>query len=104
MTHRQIDDNKLKRLTSDLESVYTETVKGRTCVIIGHSMGGAIGVHLAKNVPASGLVVVDVVEGTALEALPAMEALLRGRPEQFKNKKHAIEWAVKYVIIPTYII
>ena len=84
-------------MTSDLSEVFHETVKGRTCVIVGHSMGGAIAVHLSQTVPASGLVVVDVVEGTALDALPAMEGLLRGRPEEFKNKAHAVEWAVKYV-------
>ena len=40
-------------------------------------------------------VVIDVVEGTALEALPAMEALLRGRPEHFRTVNSAVEWAVK---------
>ena len=82
-------------MTCDMSCVYNETVKGRTCVIVGHSMGGASGVPLSAVAPASGLVVVDVVEGTALEALPAMEALLRGRPEHFKNKAHAVEWAVR---------
>ena len=36
-----------------------------------------------------------MVEGTALEALPAMEALLRGRPEHFRTVNSAVEWAVK---------
>ena len=39
--------------------------------------------------------VIDVVEGTAIEALPAMEALLRGRPPKFRSVQSAVEWAVK---------
>ena len=41
------------------------------------------------------IVVIDVVEGTAIDALPAMEALLRGRPSKFKSKAAAVEWATK---------
>jgi len=40
----------------------------------------------------AGLVVVDVVEGTALEALTSMQAFLRGRPKVFRSLEHAIEW------------
>ena len=58
-------------------------------------MGGALAVHLSYEVPNSGLVVIDVVEGTAIEALPAMEVLLRGRPEHFRTLNSAVEWAVK---------
>lgn len=59
------------------------------------SMGGAIAVHTAIRdmVPSlSGLVVIDVVEGTALEALSSMQSFLRGRPKIFKSLEHAIEW------------
>ncbi|KAK3584372.1 hypothetical protein CHS0354_001296 [Potamilus streckersoni] len=67
-------------------------------ILIGHSMGGAIAVHTAeKNLIPSliGLVVIDVVEGTALEALSSMQNFLRGRPSLFKSLEHAIEWCVR---------
>lgn len=58
-------------------------------------MGGAIAVHTAAQglIPSlSGLVVIDVVEGTALEALSSMQSFLRGRPKVFSSLEHAIEW------------
>lgn len=67
-------------------------------VVVGHSMGGALAVHIAKTgaIPAlAGLVVIDVVEGTALEALSSMNALLAGRPKAFRSLAHAIEWSVR---------
>ena len=39
-----------------------------------------------------GLAVIDVVEGTALEAITSMQSFLRGRPKSFKSLEHAIEW------------
>lgn len=39
-----------------------------------------------------GLSVIDVVEGTALDALASMQSFLRSRPTHFKSVEHAIEW------------
>ena len=39
-----------------------------------------------------GLVVIDVVEGTAMEALPFMEKIVNERPQQFPSLEKAIEW------------
>lgn len=67
-------------------------------VLLGHSMGGAIAIHVAnKNLLSSliGLIVIDVVEGTALEALANMQSFLRGRPKSFSSLEKAIEWAVR---------
>ena len=67
-------------------------------ILLGHSMGGAVAVHLAKKdlLPTLiGLVVIDVVEGTALEALANMQSFLRGRPKSFASIERAIEWAVR---------
>ncbi|XP_060074167.1 protein phosphatase methylesterase 1-like isoform X2 [Ylistrum balloti] len=67
-------------------------------ILIGHSMGGAIAVHTAerKLIPSIiGLVVIDVVEGTAMESLNSMQSFLRGRPSTFKSLEHAIEWSVR---------
>ncbi|KAL0326426.1 UNVERIFIED_CONTAM: protein phosphatase methylesterase 1 [Sesamum radiatum] len=67
-------------------------------VIIGHSMGGAVAVHLAakKVLPGlSGLVVVDVVEGTALASLIHMQKILSSRMQHFSTIEKAIEWSLK---------
>lgn len=39
-----------------------------------------------------GLVVIDVVEGTAMEALPFMEKIVSERPKAFATLEKAIEW------------
>ncbi len=64
-------------------------------VLVGHSMGGALAVHTAslnyvKNLQA--LVVIDVVEGSALEALTSMQSFLQGRPKHFNSMEQAIEY------------
>jgi len=62
------------------------------------SMGGSIAVHLAaKKVISScaGLVVVDVVEGTAMASLIHMQQILSNRPRHFPSVEKAIEWSVK---------
>lgn len=58
-------------------------------------MGGAIAVHVAstglvKNL--AGLVVIDVVEGSALDALSSMQSFLQGRPKLFNSIEQAIEY------------
>uniref|UniRef100_A0ACB8FFL8 Protein phosphatase methylesterase 1 n=2 Tax=Sphaerodactylus townsendi TaxID=933632 RepID=A0ACB8FFL8_9SAUR len=67
-------------------------------MLIGHSMGGAIAVHTAaaNAVPSLlGLCMIDVVEGTAMDALNSMQNFLRSRPKTFKSLENAIEWSVK---------
>ena len=48
-------------------------------VLVGHSMGGALAARVAEaRVDGlAGLVVIDVVEGTALDALAGMQTVLR---------------------------
>jgi len=67
-------------------------------ILIGHSMGGALAAHVAEKdlLPSLlGLVVIDVVEGTALDALASMQTFLRNRPSKFNSLDHAIEWCVR---------
>jgi protein phosphatase methylesterase 1 len=64
-------------------------------VLVGHSMGGAIAIHsasinLVKNLIA--LVVIDVVEGSAMDALSSMQSFLQGRPKLFSSLEQAIEY------------
>ncbi len=76
-----------------LEVLYPENPP--QIMIVGHSMGGAICVHIShmRLIPTLlGCVVIDVVEGTAMEALASMQSFLRSRPSHFKSIQHAIEW------------
>eukprot|EP00667_Euglena_gracilis_P016471 EG_transcript_17245 len=65
-------------------------------ILVGHSLGGAIAVWTAvahPELPIEGLVVIDVVEGSALESLPHMTAFLDRRPSSFPSLKRAVDWA-----------
>ena len=67
-------------------------------LVIGHSMGGALAVRLCNSGLlrcVSGVGVVDVVEGSAMEALAGMSAFLRTRPSRFVSETEAIGWCVK---------
>ncbi|XP_054863924.1 protein phosphatase methylesterase 1-like isoform X1 [Amphiprion ocellaris] len=97
---RQSDDFSTQTMSSDVANViracYGETPP--PIVLIGHGVGGAIAVHTASNtlLPATvGLVAIDVVEGSAMDALHSIQNFLKGRPKSFKSMDHAIEWSVK---------
>ena len=66
-------------------------------VLVGHSMGGAVAARVAAQLPRlptlCGVAVLDVVEGTALAAAPAMLALLASRPLRFTDFEDARAWA-----------
>ncbi|KAL2519798.1 esterase/lipase/thioesterase family protein [Forsythia ovata] len=67
-------------------------------VLVGHSMGGSVAVHVAakKALPSlAGLIVVDVVEGTAMASLVHMQKILSNRLQHFSSIEKAIEWSVK---------
>lgn len=64
-------------------------------VLVGHSMGGALAVHTAaRNYIQNllGLIVIDVVEGSAMDALSSMQTFLQGRPKMFNSVEQAIEY------------
>lgn len=73
---------------------------GRKLILVGHSMGGAVVSKLAKHTEdgmfpelkeaIAGVVVLDVVEGTAIEAVPAMTNIIRSRPSEFSSVAEAI--------------
>lgn len=69
-------------------------------VLIGHSMGGAIAIKCASKCVESlpsliGFVILDVVEGTAKDALPMMMSVIKTRPTWFPTLSNAIEWSVR---------
>lgn len=93
-------DLSIETLCSDVFAVL-KTMYGESppaIVLIGHSMGGSVAVHVAakKTLPSlAGLVVVDVVEGTALASLIHMQKILSSRMQHFATIDKAIEWSVK---------
>ncbi|XVF30181.1 hypothetical protein REPUB_Repub16aG0035100 [Reevesia pubescens] len=67
-------------------------------VLVGHSMGGSVAVHVAAKKTLrslAGLVVVDVVEGTAMASLVHMQKILKNRMQHFSSIEKAIEWSVR---------
>ncbi|KAI4388840.1 hypothetical protein MLD38_001135 [Melastoma candidum] len=67
-------------------------------ILVGHSMGGSVAVHVAASKAlqsVAGLVVVDVVEGTAIASLIHMQKILTNRMQHFSSIEKAIEWSVK---------
>lgn len=91
-------DLSLEALSQDVCDVILKITEGTDTpvILVGHSMGGAVAVETARLLGNIGaLCVIDVVEGTALEALSSMHNILRGRPSSFKSIEHAIQWYYK---------
>lgn len=70
-----------------------------TIVMIGHSLGGAVVTEAAnKGLLGNKLLgygVLDVVEGSAMEALGHMQTYLASRPKSFPSLSTAIEWHIR---------
>ncbi|KAF2850765.1 protein phosphatase methylesteras-like protein 1 [Plenodomus tracheiphilus IPT5] len=68
-------------------------------ILIGHSLGGAVVTETAsKRLLGNKLLgfgVLDVVEGSAMEALGFMQAYLASRPQTFPSHAAAIEWHIR---------
>lgn len=70
-----------------------------TLVLVGHSLGGAVVTNVAHRGAFGdkvlGFAILDVVEGSALEALKTMRNYLVGRPETFPSVKNAVDWHIR---------
>ena len=98
-------DFSLDALTDDLLNMIRLTQQQKqwqelpSLVLIGHSLGGAVITNLAKQGALgnklAGYAVIDVVEGSAIEALKSMQSLLAGRPSTFPSIEAAIEWHIR---------
>ncbi|KAG8526907.1 uncharacterized protein KY384_008336 [Bacidia gigantensis] len=68
-------------------------------VLIGHSLGGAVVTDLALSgrlgAALLGYAVLDVVEGSAIDALQSMQQYLLKRPNSFTSTQAAIEWHIR---------
>ncbi|CAH8545644.1 unnamed protein product [Schistosoma mattheei] len=94
------DDLSIDTLSKDIIKIIFAMypMEAPPIILVGHSMGGAVAVHVAckRTIPSlAGLVVIDVVEGSALSSLRGMTAFLRGRPQSFLSLPQAIEWSVR---------
>jgi len=78
----------------------------RSIVIVGHSMGGSIATKAAAKITGEhkgeawarqlqGLFVIDVVEGSAMDALPFMENIVTSRPPEFKSLQSVVQYGIK---------
>ena len=58
------------------------------------SLGGAVSAHIAANnlLPTLCLSVIDVVEGSAMDALQSMQIYLSSRPRSFGSLEQGIQW------------
>ena len=76
-----------------MAAVIHEFDDSASVILVGHSMGGAVAVRAAPLITnLAGVTVIDVVEGTAMDALASMQSFLRSRPKGFESIPQAIEW------------
>ncbi|KAK0534862.1 Protein phosphatase methylesterase 1 [Tilletia horrida] len=107
-------DMSLATLSSDLVLVLRTLFASSTdakpwpkLLLVGHSMGGSVVTKAVeqlvatassspapKRVSVLGLAVLDVVEGTALDALDGMENIVKAQPTGFASVEDAIRWHV----------
>ena len=79
--------------------VMTRELQDVPALLVGHSMGGAIAAKVAAThaiASLQGVLVVDVVEGTALSSLHHMRRILEDRPTKFPSPERAVQWAVSH--------
>lgn len=92
------DDFSLNSFAQDIVSAIKELYpKGHPAItLVGHSLGGSIAVEVCRlydNI--SALVVIDIVEGTAMSALSSMQTVLQSRPSRFATVEDAIRWCYR---------
>lgn len=98
-------DLSLETLTDDLLFVIRQTKEEMQwtemppIVLVGHSLGGAVVTTLAKRgdlgASVMGFAVLDVVEGSAMDALQSMITYLSTRPSGFGSLESGIDWHLR---------
>lgn len=96
------DDYSIETLCSEAIETLKELLQrfpDKNVVIVGHSLGGSIGCRITDSLTniekldrVVGCIVIDVVEGTAIEALPFMNQIIADRPKHFDSLDSAIKW------------
>ncbi|BEI95125.1 hypothetical protein CcaverHIS631_0100740 [Cutaneotrichosporon cavernicola] len=102
-------DLSLQTLQADLVAVvqqmWDDAKTAPALILLGHSMGAAPIVNAAPvlqelGYTIAGVGVLDVVEGTAVESLHLMKAILSKRPTEFNSVPEAIGWHVPSIVVP----
>lgn len=98
-------DLRLETLRTDLLSAIEQTQAQMgwkelpPIVLVGHSLGGAVVTDLAKSLGLGnsllGYAVLDVVEGSAMDALQSMTTYLSTRPTGFASIQAGIDWHIR---------
>jgi protein phosphatase methylesterase 1 len=84
----------------------TDMFHDASIILVGHSMGGSIATKASMKIMSEykgeewhahlqGLFVIDVVEGSAMDALPFMESIVLSRPPEFKSLQSVVQYGVK---------
>lgn len=102
------EDLSLSTLSSDLLAVIQKTSLEMSwpnlppLILIGHSLGGAVITDFVVNesnaLPSGavlGYAVLDVVEGSAIDALQSMQNYLSTRPLGFASVEQGIDWHIR---------
>lgn len=98
-------DFSLETLSQDILTVIMKTKEEMKwkelppIILVGHSLGGAVVTELAKSGALGnsllGYAVLDVVEGSAMDALQSMQTYLSTRPTGFATLETGIDWHVR---------
>ncbi|CUM57037.1 Protein phosphatase methylesterase 1 [Debaryomyces fabryi] len=97
-------DYSLSSVTNDFKFIVDEfharNAPKSSIYLLGHSLGGSVLTnYLAANpdnaYKLKGLIVLDIVEETAIKALSAMPQFIRKRPTSFNSYQEAIDWHIK---------
>ena len=98
-------DLSLSTLAEDLHNVILMTKEQMKwpelppIILVGHSLGSAVVTELAKTGKLGsallGYAVLDVVEGSAMDALQSMQTYLSTRPSGFATLRDGIDWHIR---------
>jgi len=102
-------DMTLSTLMTDLRYTLThvdvaQKIAGKSIIVIGHSLGGAIGTALCRQslpelllagIQIVAVIVIDLVGGTALECIPLMETAMDSWPKKFANVDQCVAWSTR---------
>ena len=88
----------IDEMTRDVTSVWQKCFGERKpkTVLLGHSLGGAIAICSSslQGIPSlAATIVIDVVEGTAMQSLPYMQQVIGKRPQSFSSIENFVKYA-----------